>query len=154
MSQCVSPSGVWRTQRAGAVDVTGDKAIDMRAGLERDVFLLAYPAAADQYAVEVVDAAGTSIGIAVRGTSGREFTIHLAADTFLPERLTYDGESPATGAPAEFVEHFSDWSEVEGLQRPQRIVTTVDDETFGESTVTVTEINADIEADIFVRPTH
>ncbi len=153
MSQCVSPAGVWRTQRGGAADVDGDEAIDMRAGLERDIFLLAYAAAADQYSVEVVDAAEGMIGIAVRGPSGRAFTVHLSEETLLPELMTYTGGSPLTGAPAEFVEHFSDWQEVEGLRRPQRIVTTVDGEKFAEATVTATEINAEIEADAFVRPT-
>jgi predicted Zn-dependent peptidase len=149
----VAPSACWRTQQGEVVDLDGEEAKESRQDVERAMFFLAWAAARETW---VLQGMGTEDGfeiIEVVGASGGKFTAYIDAESGLPARAEYDGENPMTGQPGRFVEAYSDFRTVNGIQRPHHVMTTVDGEAFLEATVTEIEINGEIPADTFVRPT-
>jgi hypothetical protein len=152
MKQCASPSGMWRVRQGALVEVTGEEAEEMRADLERDLFLLCAPELQKGYLIQAREEEDGKATLEVRGASGKTFRVTMASRTGLPESVAYDGEHPMTGAPAKFVETFADYRAVKGVLRPHRIVTTVDGEPFAESTVTRLTINSEVSAELFEKP--
>jgi hypothetical protein len=124
----------------------------MRGDLERDLFLLAYPAVADRFAIQgSANANGVPV-LEARGPSGRTFIVMLSSDPGLPQTVSYEGSHPMTGARAQFLERFEDYRVVDGVLRPYRITTTIDGEPFAEALVTSITLNADVAPSAFQKP--
>jgi len=153
MVRGLTSSDSWQVAGGAVSDVGGDEAKDARANLERDLFLLAYPAMSDQYVLQALPDDDGQHVIEVRGPSGRPFTTWVDSKTGLPTKVRYDSNHPMTAKSAEFVEEYSDYRDVAGVRRPHRIITKIDGELFGETTVTEVTINGPVSADAFARPT-
>jgi predicted Zn-dependent peptidase len=155
MESGLTRSDAWRTSPGGVEEVQGEDLRDLRSDLEREMFLMAYPAVAGDFTLQSVDAEeGEDFRLVqARGPSGKAFTVAIAHGSNLPSRITYEGKHPQTGDPATIRESFDDFREVSGILRPHRIVLAVDGTDFTVSTVTQYDINGDIPADRFVRPT-
>lgn len=152
MKQGATPENVWRERQGSAAEVTGEEAVNLRADLERDAFLLCPPAAAGAYTVQAGSGQKASTTLEVRGATGKTFWVALAPKTGLPETVSYEGENPMTGAKAKFVEQYSNYKKVNGVQRPHRIVTTIDGEPFAETSVSKVTINGDVAESTFAMP--
>jgi predicted Zn-dependent peptidase len=150
--QVLTAEDAWLAAGGSVMDLPAEEARASRSDLERELFLLAYPALADGYVVGGGEGEEGSEVIKVRGPSGSAFTVRLDAETSRPAGVRYRRGHPRTGVPAEFVETYSDYREISGVFRPHRIVTTVDGEAFAESAVTEVVIDGEIAADDFQRP--
>jgi hypothetical protein len=152
MMSSVGPDAAWRTQQGRVIDVEGEDATEMRQDLGRDMFLLAYPLVASDYVLQALDPEDGAERFMARGLGGDEFTVALSAETGLPLTVTYQGSNPMTGEDATIVESFADYRDVGGIHRPHAVTTTIDGETFAVSAVSEILINAELPADVFVRP--
>jgi len=150
--QAVDGPVVWSEARGQVSELEGDEARSLREDLERDFFLLAYPAVRHDYVLQGEAGDGTESVVEVRRPSGKPFTVFLDGETSLPVRVIYEGAHPMTGEPAAIEESFSDFREVDGVRRPHHIVTSVDGEKFAESVVTGVTINGNVAADEFALP--
>jgi len=148
----VSPDGVWRTQQGAVVDLEGDDAKETRQDAERAMFFLAWAASRDDWLLQDRGVEEGRHLVQVTGPSGGSFTAYVDEESGLPVRAEYDGPHPMTGQAAHFVEEFSDFRSVDGVRRPHRIVTIVDDEPFLDAKITELVIDGDVPADAFVRP--
>ncbi|MGQ0722659.1 MAG: M16 family metallopeptidase [Candidatus Eiseniibacteriota bacterium] len=150
--ECTTPSESWAAHGGEPAPVEGEELAEGRASLEREVFLLAYPAMKSAFVLQGLGMADGLEAVEVRGPTGHPFTTYFDPKTGLPARVEYRGQHPMTGKAAEFVEEFSDFRRVSGVLRPHRIVTSVDGSPFAESTVTEMIINGGVSDDDFVRP--
>ncbi|NNE43186.1 MAG: insulinase family protein [Gemmatimonadetes bacterium] len=152
-TQCLAPDDSWSLRGGQAVDMEGDDLKDARAGLERDLFLFAYPAVASSFVLQAQPAVDGMDVVEVRGATGKSFLAFFDPATGLPAKFQYDSTHPMTGAAAEFSEVFSDFRAVNGIKRPHVTETLIDGTGFAESTVSSATFNTDISDDQFVRPT-
>jgi predicted Zn-dependent peptidase len=149
---CVTEADAWRARAGEVSDIPRDERREQNADLERDLFLLAYPAVSRNYVLQGQgDQDGLSV-VEVRGPTGSAFTAFFDPATGLPAKVAYDGSNPMTGESARIVEEFSDFRAVGGVKRPHRIVTSVDGTVFAESSVTELIINGDVADEEFARP--
>jgi predicted Zn-dependent peptidase len=152
MVSCVTPSDAWRSRAGEVTDIPGDERREQAADLERDLFLLAYPAVARDYVLQGLGERDGLAAVEVRGPSGSPFTAFFDPASGLPAKVSYDGSNPMTGESARITEEYSDFRAVAGVKRPHRIVTSVDGTVFAESSVTELTINGDVADDEFARP--
>jgi len=149
---CVTESDAWRARAGEVSDIPQDERREQRADLERDLFLLAYPAVSKDYILQGLGEQEGMPAVEVRGPSGSAFTAYFDPSTGLPAKVAYDGTNPMTGESAPIVEEFSDFRAVGDVKRPHRTVTSVDGDVFAESTVTELIINGDVADEEFARP--
>ncbi|MBZ0267049.1 insulinase family protein [bacterium] len=151
--QVVAKAGAWSISPGGNQEMEGDELADARAGVERDMLVLAYPSLGEEYVLQGEAAADGLIRVEARGpVTGKPFDLLLHEDTGLPAKIAYAGKHPMTGADAAFEESFEDFRAVDGVMRAHRIVTRIDGDVFAEATVTAIVSNPEIPADAFVRP--
>ncbi|HMB69683.1 MAG TPA: pitrilysin family protein, partial [bacterium] len=122
---CVTESDAWRARAGEVSDIPQDERREQRADLERDLFLLAYPAVSKDYILQGLGEQEGMPAVEVRGPSGSAFTAYFDPSTGLPAKVAYDGTNPMTGESAPIVEEFSDFRAVGDVKRPHRTVTSV-----------------------------
>jgi hypothetical protein len=142
----------WMQAQGSTRMLEGEDARRLHDDVARDLFLLAYPVVADDYVLQGLGEQEGLTVVEVRAPTGSMFTVYLDPDTGLYRKVEYQGTHPMTGDPATIVETYSDFRDAGGLQRPYRVVTTVDGEKLAEATVTEITINGSVEADEFAPP--
>jgi hypothetical protein len=152
MKQGTTPENVWRVRQGSASEVTGDEALVLRADLERDAFLVITPERAGAYTVQAGTGENAKTSLEVRGATGKTFLVTLAPKTGLPQSVSYEGENPLTGNKAKFLEEYFEYKAVNGVQRPHRIVTTIDGEPFAETSVSKITANGNVDDGAFTMP--
>jgi len=152
MTQGIGPEGPWASVQGRARSLEGEEARELRAGLERDVFVHAFPAAAQGYRLQAREPEGELDVVEVRGPSGAAFTVYVERSTGLPRKIFYQGRHPMTGEPAEFAEEFSDFREIAGGKHPYHVTTYLNGERFAETEVTELTVNGAVSEEQFARP--
>ncbi len=150
--QVLNGSQSWKQINNEVSALSAKEKREMERGLFRDLFNVFKNYDSGEYRVSYIGeetlSGQTNHVVEIKNLTGDFFAIYVDAQTHLVNRKTYLG-APEVGL-ATMAETYSDYRKIEGVMVPHKIVVTVNEKKFTESSVLETELNSDLSQTFFL----